>query len=617
MNYLSVEKLSKSYSEKFLFENLTFGISKGQRLGLIASNGQGKSTLLNVIAGREKADNGIVSLRKDIRVAMLDQNPEFNEQESSLQFLIDESTELGLAVIEYEACLLQDPPDLQKLSEASEKMDTTQAWEYEARVKKIMGKLGLSFSDKPIANFSGGEKRRLALAKALIEKVDLLILDEPTNHLDIEMIQWLENYLLQDNLTLLIVSHDRYFLDKVCDGFLELEEGKLYSYNGSYAKYLELKQNRIEMAKLEVKKARNLMRKELEWMRRQPKARGTKSKSRIADFYHLEDKAGKRIEDKEISIEIKTERLGNKIIELHKVSKAFGNLTLIDQFSYQFLKGERIGIIGKNGSGKTTLLKLIMGEITPDKGKVVIGDTVKIGYFGQELPRFKSGARVIDVIKDIAEVLPLAKGRKLTASQLLERFLFDKKEQYKMVDKLSGGEKRRLHLLTVLMSNPNFLILDEPTNDLDISTLNEMESFLSDFPGCILFVSHDRYFTDNIADHLFIFEGEGKLKDFPGNYTWYIQTGKNKEPIAKKSQSTVSSRSKGPRKGHTYKEKMEYENLEKEIDLLEREKEELNELLQTVTEDYTKLTEASQRISQIQNELEVKMNRWIELDEKK
>ncbi len=615
MNYLSAENLTKSFSEKFLFENLTFGISKGQRLGLIASNGQGKSTLLNILVGRESPDSGVISIRKDIRVTLLDQNPEFNLQENALKFIIDDSTEIGKSVMEYEAAVHDEHPNMDLIARTTEKMDVLNAWEYESQVKKIMGQLGLKFSEQPIANYSGGERRRLALAKALIEKADLLILDEPTNHLDIQMIKWLENFLVQQSCTLLIVSHDRYFLDVVCDSYMELADGELSTYSAPYAKYLESKQLKLEQRKSEIVKSKNLMRKELEWMRRQPKARGTKSKSRIADFYELADKAGQRIKDERIQIGIKSERLGNKIIELHKVSKSFDNRLLIDKFSYQFLKGERVGIIGTNGSGKTTLLNLMMGKIEADQGKVVRGETVKIGYFGQELPSFKKGIRVIDVVKDIAEVIPLAKGRKLTASQLLERFLFDKKDQYKVVDKLSGGEKRRLHLMTVFMANPNFLILDEPTNDLDIPTLNELESFLSEFPGCILFVSHDRYFTDNLADHLFVFQGNGLIKDFPGNYSLYLDSDvKNDKTTAKKPEAV---KPKTPKKGHSYKEKMEYESLEQEIEVLENEKAELNALLQSGTEDYEALTASSTRMSQVQTELETKMNRWIELDEKK
>ncbi|MEZ7839073.1 MAG: ATP-binding cassette subfamily F protein uup [Flavobacteriales bacterium] len=616
MNYLSVQDLGKSYGIQTLFKGLNFGIDQGQKVALVARNGTGKTTILRALADVEPADTGLIVFRKGLRIAFLQQESDFGDAKTVFSAIYESDNPLLSAIQEYEAAML-NPENADAFQNAFDKMDQLQAWDYEVKVKTILSKLKLDELKQDISLLSGGQRKRLALAKILIEQPDFLILDEPTNHLDLGMIEWLQEFLTKENVTLFMVTHDRYFLDAICNEILELEEGDLYRYKGNYTYYLEKKQERQEVMQTNIDKAKNTYSKELEWMRRQPKARGTKSKARIDSFYDVEKSAKKRIKNEKVQLEVQMTRLGSKILELHKVSKAYGDLKILDQFTYTFKKRDRIGIVGKNGVGKTTVLNMLTGSESVDAGKIVIGDTVVIGYYTQSSMKMDEDKRVIEIIRDIAEYIPLAGGRKLTAAQMLERFLFTKDAQWKRVKVLSGGEKKRLYLLTILMKNPNFLILDEPTNDLDLITLKVLEDFLDEFQGCMITVSHDRYFMDRLVDHLFVFEGEGQVKDFPGNYTDYrenvsadgklkIDKPKSKDPL--KATSTE-------KKKLTYNEKKEYDTIEYVIDKLEQEKESIGAQFNDASLDAEKIKELGQRIKELDDEIALKTDRWMELAE--
>ncbi|PSR54539.1 ABC transporter [Adhaeribacter arboris] len=620
MNYLSAENISKTFADRWLFRELNFGISKGQRLALVGVNGSGKTTLLNVLAGKLAPDSGSVSVRKEIRIGYLGQQPEFDENLTVQQTLFSGQNEIIETISQYERCVHQDNADPDQLQRLMERMEELQAWDYEAKVKQILGKFGITDLEKEIRHLSGGQKKRVAMARVLIEEPDLLIMDEPTNHLDLDTIEWLENVLSSPQQTILMVTHDRYFLDKVANEIVELDQGKLFSYKGNYAYFIEKKAEREMQQDLEVEKARNLMRKELDWMRRQPKARGTKSKSRIDAFYDLKEKASSKVTQSQLELSVKTTRQGGKIIEVEKISKTYGDKKIVTDFSYVFKKKDRIGIIGENGAGKTTFLNMLTGKVNPDSGEIDPGQTTVVGYYTQDELTFKDDQRVIDIVKEIAEVVEMANGEVITASQFLQHFMFPPAQQYTLVGKLSGGEKRRLQLLRVLIKNPNFLILDEPTNDLDIITLNILEDFLLQFGGCLLIVSHDRYFMDQLVEHLFVFEGEGKIRNFPGNYTDYREWLAEKEkeaskPIAKSpgaSSAAVVAPASTKRKA-SYNEKREYEQLEKEIQELETEKETLVNRINSGTGDHKKIAEDAARLKQLNQQIDYKSERWLEL----
>jgi len=539
MNYLSVENITKSYGERVLFENISFGINKDQKIAFIAKNGTGKTSILNIIVGNDTPDTGQIVSRKGLHIAFLAQNDDLVAEQTIQESIFNSDNQVLKIVQQYEEAL-KNPENEEVYQKAFDSMDQYNAWDFETQYKQILSKLQLNNLSLKVKDLSGGQRKRLSLAIILINKPDLLILDEPTNHLDLEMIEWLEDYFKKEKITLFMVTHDRYFLERVCNEIIELDQGKLYGYKGNYSYYLEKKEERLAIEQTTLNKAKNLFKKELDWMRRQPKARTTKSKSRIEDFYKIKEKAHQRRQDHKVQLEINMERMGSKILELHNISKAFGEKVVLNKFDYVFKRGERIGIIGKNGSGKSSFLNIITGKLPVDAGKVVIGDTIKFGYYTQKGIQIKSDQKVIEVIKEFGDYIPLTKGRTISAGQLLERFLFDRKKQYDFVEKLSGGEQKRLYLCTVLIQNPNFLILDEPTNDLDILTLNVLESFLLDFPGNLLVVSHDRYFMDKIVDHLFVFDTEGNISGFPGNYP-------HNKPSKKKVQTFARKR---PQKGN-------------------------------------------------------------------
>ena len=616
MNYLSVQDLGKSYGVQTLFKGLNFGVDQGQKVALVARNGTGKTTILRALAGVEPADTGEIVYRKGIQVAFLKQESDFGDAKTVFEAIYESENPILLAIRAYEAALL-NPDDTNIFQKAFDQMDRMEAWDYEVKVKTILSKLKLDDLQQEVSILSGGQRKRLSLAKILIDQPDFLILDEPTNHLDLEMIEWLQEYLSKEQITLFIVTHDRYFLDAICNEILELEEGDLYRYKGNYTYYLEKKEERQAILQTNIDKAMNLYSKELEWMRRQPKARGTKSKARIESFYDVEKSAKKKIKNDKIQLEVQMTRLGSKILELHKVSKAYGDLKILDQFTYTFTKRDRVGIIGKNGVGKTTVLNMLTGTESIDAGKIVVGDTVEIGYYTQKGMKMDEGKRVIEIVRDIAEYIPLVGGRKMTAAQLLERFLFSKDAQWKHVSVLSGGEKKRLYLLTILMKNPNFLILDEPTNDLDLITLKVLEEFLEEFEGCIITVSHDRYFMDRLVDHLFIFEGEGQVRDFPGNYTDYrthISTDDKLKLTKAKDKDVKDKFTEGKRK-LTYNEKKEYDTIESLIDDLEHEKRTIGVQFNDPDLNPEKIKELGMRIKEIDDEIADKTARWMELAE--
>ncbi len=624
MNYLSVENISKAFGARTLFKDLSFGIDEGQKVALVAKNGTGKTSILEMLAGREQPDKGQVTFRKGIKVGYLTQDPELTDGTTILDNVLAVDNPATKAIKEYEIAL-ENMDDSDAYQRAFDAMDRLQAWDFETQVKQILGKLGLHHTSDLVDNLSGGQKKRVALAKTLISQPDILIFDEPTNHLDVEMIEWLEEYLSQPSITLFMVTHDRYFLERVCDKILELENESLYQHPGNYSDFLQRKAEREEIEGVNVGKAKNLLRKELEWMRRQPKARGTKSKARIDSFYTLKDEAGKNLEDSKLELDVKMTRLGSKILEVHKLRKSYGDLKIVEGFDYVFKRKERTGIVGPNGVGKSTFLKMITGLEEPDGGKIVVGETVKYGFFTQSEMNLDPNKRVIEVVKDIAEFIPIGKkGRNITASQMLDRFLFEGDRQYTYVSKLSGGERRRLYLLTILMDNPNFLILDEPTNDLDILTLNVLEDFLMEFDGCLLVVTHDRYFMDKLTDHLFVFEGEGHIRDFNGNYREYKAFIEDKEAteklrnkgLVKPSKATTQKKSDdSDRKKMTYAEKLEFETLEKDIAALESRKVEIAKEFEQASMDASKLEDLSRETKAIQDELEEKEMRWLELSE--
>ncbi len=614
MNLLSVENIKKAFGERILFQDITFGISKGQKVAFLAKNGTGKTAMLNIIAGKDEPDTGAVIFRKGIRFEFVSQEDDFNPALTIEEAIFDSDNIILQVIAQYEKAL-ENMDDANAYQVAFEKMEQYNAWDFETQYKQIISKFKLSDNlHQKIASLSGGQRKRLSLAIGLIHQPDILILDEPTNHLDLEMIEWLENYFAKTNITLLMVTHDRYFLERVCDEIISLEDGSIYRYKGNYSYYLQKKEERIELEQTVVNKAKNLFKKELDWMRRQPKARTTKSKSRIDDFHQIKEKASKRRQEHKVQLEINMKRVGNKILELHNVCKSYDDLTILDNFNYTFKKGERIGVIGKNGTGKSTLLKLITGLEPQDAGKIIKGETIQFGYYSQDGITVKPGQKVIEVIQEFGEYIPLSKGRKITAGQLLERFMFSRKQQHDYVEKLSGGEQKRLYLCTVLIQNPNFLILDEPTNDLDILTLQVLEAFLLDFPGNIIVVSHDRYFMDKITDQLFVFEGNGITSVFPGNYTDYrvYESSKAKEETVTKVKETVA-RVKTITKKLSYNDQREFEKIEKEIPKLQAEKLALEKRFATETLDNDKIQELSKDLETIIQELAQKEERWLEL----
>jgi ATP-binding cassette subfamily F protein uup len=628
MHYVSVEKISKSYGIKPLFQTITFHISEGDKIALVAKNGSGKSTLLKILSGRETPDSGTVWINKDVTVALFEQEPQFQEDLSVLENIFHYEHPVINVIKEYERA--SELEDEQALGRAIIRMDELGAWDFDAKVKQILGKLNIHHLDQAVKTLSGGQRKRVALAQTLIDigfehKHVLLIMDEPTNHLDVSMVEWLEHYLNQEKVTLLLVTHDRYFLDAVCEDIWELDGSTLYTYHGDYETYLEQKAARIENQAASIDKARNLYRKELEWMRKQPKARTTKSRSREQNFYDIEGRAKQKIEDNKVELQMKMNRLGGKVAELKKVYKSYGEKIILKGFDYTFKKGERVGIIGNNGAGKSTFLRMLLGEEHQDSGKINIGDTIVFGNFSQSGLEIKEDMRMIDYVKNIAENFPLANGKSLSAAQFLETFLFTPEQQYTYLSALSGGEKKRLQLLAILFKNPNFLILDEPTNDLDLATLAVLENFLSDYPGCLIIVSHDRYFMDRLVDHLLVFEGNGEVRDFPGNYSLYRIWLKEQEKVVSQqpmvaSNDTASDDRKAESKNQkskklSFKEQREFEQLEKDIPALESEKVAIAERMSSAALPYEELQALTNRITEVTELLEEKEMRWLELSE--
>lgn len=616
MQYLSLENVNRSYGEKILFKNVNLSVSKGDKIALIAKNGSGKTTLLRVIGGEEGSDgeSSKIIISKEIKTAILKQDPLFDPQATVWETVFDTDNEAIIAVRDYEKAIISGDDKL--LQKCVTRLEDLKAWDLEARIKEILSKLKLENLDQKTGEMSGGQRKRLALAKILIEEPDFLILDEPTNHLDIEMIEWLENYLQQPNLTIFMVTHDRYFLENVCNEIIELDNGAIYIYRGNYSQYLEKREARLINDAANLEKNKKLYSKELEWMRRQPQARSTKAKSRIDDFYEIKDKAQVRLNNDEMKINIAASRLGSKILEAHAIVKSFGNKKILDGFTYKFKRGERIGIVGPNGTGKSTFLNILTQNIKPDGGKIVIGDTIVFGFYTQDGLVLNEDKMVIDVIRDIAEFIPLEKGLKLTAESLLEKFLFPRPQQRVYVSQLSGGEKRRLFLLTILMKNPNFLILDEPTNDLDIVTLNVLEEYLQDFPGCVIIVTHDRYFMDKIVDHLFILEGEGQIKDFNGSYSEYRQQKKEQQKLLVKDVDSVSSLYEVQEINQgkaTFEQRKDFARLEKEIKKLEEKKTATTEKFNDATLSHQQLTDLSKELDTINAQLSEKEDKWFEL----
>ncbi len=628
MNYIFAEGLSKMYAEKQLFENIDISINKGQKVALIARNGTGKTTLLRCIAGIDVPDSGRLETHPNITIGYLEQMTDLPENATVLEAIFQTDNPILQLIKAYETCLLEqelNPSDAltEELQKLMQQMDLQGAWDYEVKMKEILFKLKINKLQQPVSQLSGGQKKRISLAAILVQQPDLMILDEPTNHLDIGMIEWLEQYLAKTKSAILLVSHDRYFIDKITNEIIEIERGQSFKYKGNYAYYLEKKAERHLNMRANLDNAQKLYKRELEWMRRQPKARTTKAKSRIDSFYDVKKKAHQKIGEESVSLNIKTERIGSKILEFHYVNKSYGDFKIMEDFFYKFRRFERVGIVGENGTGKTTFLKMIMGEEKPSSGKIVIGETVKIGYYRQEDIALNDAKRIIETVRDVAEYIQLEKGQKLTAAALLERFLFPRSRHFDYVSVLSGGEKRRLHLLTILMRNPNFLILDEPTNDLDLMTLNVLEDFLLDFSGCLLIVTHDRYFMDKLVEHLFIFEGNGKVRDFPGNYTDYrlaIAKEKKAEAAAAEAQKAVAEkktndwRDTSEKRKLSYKEKREFESLETEIEQLEEQKAELETKLGNGG-DTQQIMDWSNELSTVLVNLETKTDRWLELSE--
>ncbi|WP_288956617.1 ABC-F family ATP-binding cassette domain-containing protein [uncultured Polaribacter sp.] len=617
MNYLSIESISKAYGERVLFEDISFGINKDQKVAFVAKNGSGKTSILNIIAGLDVPDSGQVVSRKGISIAYLAQKDDINPNLTIEETIFATDNKILSIVNQYEKAL-KNPDDADAYQVAFDLMDQYNAWDFETQYKQILSKLKLEDLTLKVGKLSGGQRKRLSLAIVLINKPDLLILDEPTNHLDLEMIEWLEAFFAKEKITLFMVTHDRYFLERVCNEILELDEGKIYKYKGNYSYYLQNKEERLALEATNLGKAKSLFKKELDWMRKQPKARTTKSKSRTDDFYKIKEKAHQRRKDHQVQLEINMERLGSKILELHKVHKSFGDLKILDGFDYVFKRGERIGIIGKNGTGKSSFLNIITQTSPIDAGKVILGETVKFGYYTQAGIEIKEGQKVIEVIKEFGEEIPLTKGRRISASQLLERFLFDKKKQYDFVEKLSGGEQKRLYLCAVLIQNPNFLILDEPTNDLDVVTLNVLENFLLDYPGNLIVVSHDRYFMDKIVDALFVFRGNGVVENFPGNYSDF-RTYESSYPYEKETVSEVKiekEEKKTSKSKLSYNEKREFGALEAEIERLQKKKLTIETQFLNVEIAPDDIAKKSEELQEIINNLEQKEERWFELSMK-
>ena len=641
MVYLQVENLTKSFGDRLLFENISFGIDQGQRVALIAQNGTGKTTLLNLLTGRESQDSGTITYRRDIRVGCLTQDPDFQPGMTVSQACFASDNDVVKAIALYENLISKlstseakgvEPSQLailnSQLQLAMADMDRLNAWDYEVRIKQILGKLNIHNLEQPVEQLSGGQQKRLALANVLITEPDLILLDEPTNHLDLEMVEWLEEFLNHSKMTILMVTHDRYFLDNVCTDILEIDQHQLFHYKGNYSYYLEKREARIANFNAETARAQNLYRTELDWMRRQPQARGHKSRSRIDAFYEIEQRAKQRIVEKQVSLGVKSAYLGSKIFEAQYISKAFGDYKILDNFYYNFSRYEKLGIVGKNGTGKSTFLKMLLGEVAPDSGRFDIGETVKFAYYSQSGIQFNDGMKVIDAVRQIAEEVDLGGGRKMTATQFLTHFLFPPEKQHDYIAKLSGGERRRLYLCTVLMRSPNFIILDEPTNDLDIATLNVLEDYLISFKGCVIVVSHDRFFMDKVVDHMLVFQGDCKIKDFPGNYTDYRQWKelKDEEERELKNQQAANNKpqtvdyrpltvdKQGKRK-LSFNEKREYEQLTKDIESLEKEKSELESALASGSLSNDELLQKSQRFQEVTDLLDEKELRWLELDE--
>ena len=623
VNYLSAENIGKSFGVRTLFSGLTFGIEQGEKVAFVAKNGTGKSTLMKILCGREQPDTGKVVLRKGIRLGYLEQQPTFDPQQTVQDVIYGGDSPQLQAIARYERAARQGGNHGDDFQAAYEQMEALGAWDYEVRIRTVLSQLGLDRVEVPCGQMSGGQVRRLALARVLIEEPDLLVLDEPTNHLDIPMVEWLEDYLSKSKVTLFMVTHDRWFLDRVCSDILELDEGSLWRYKGTYADFLSKRAERYAAARSAAEKARNLMRTELEWIRRQPQARGTKAKARIDSFDELARRAARRADDRVLTLGINMERLGSKVVELHNVSKSWGKAKMLDHFDYTFRRAERVGVVGDNGTGKSTFLRLVTGELPPDAGKVVVGDTVVFGYYRQSGLEVQPGEKVIDVVRRYGDYLPLSGGRRLSAEQLLERFLFTRSQQWDYVEKLSGGELRRLYLCTVLIANPNFLILDEPTNDLDILTLTVLEDFLQEYPGVLLVVSHDRYFLDKIVDHLFVFQGDGRVKDFPGTYSEYRQWSRQQAAEQSREQASgekpKAARERGPQKQRlSYRQQQEYEAIEQELPCLEAEKRQIEAVFssgETLSPD--RVNELSHRMEQLLARIDTLEMRWLELSEQK
>jgi ATP-binding cassette subfamily F protein uup len=619
---LQVEGLTKSFGDLLLFKDISFGIAEGQRIGLIAKNGSGKTTLLNILSGKEAYDGGNVTFRRDLRIAYLEQDPHFPEELTVLEACFHHGNQVTEVISRYEKLIASGQTE--GLDEVLHQMDSLKAWDYEQRTKQILSQLKIVDFDQKMGTLSGGQLKRVALANVLITEPDLIILDEPTNHLDLDMTEWLEEHLSRSRLSLLMVTHDRYFLDRVCSEIIEIDQQQIFQYKGNYSYFLEKRDQRIGSQNAELDRANNLLRKELEWMRRQPQARATKAKSRIDAFYDLEKKAKQTAQQGDVKLEMKGSYIGNKIFEMHHVSKRFGEIKILDDFSYTFARYEKMGVVGNNGTGKSTFIKILMGEVAPDSGVIEIGETVNFGYYSQDGLDFDDQMKVIDVVQDIAEVIDLGNGNRLTASQFLQHFLFSPEKQHNFVYKLSGGERRRLYLCTVLMRNPNFLVLDEPTNDLDIMTLNILEEYLQSFKGCVIVVSHDRYFMDKVVDHLLAFRGGASIKDFPGSYTLY-RAWKDEQDKEQKRQeqadripppkNTVIIEKNTERKKLSFKEKREFETLDAEIPQLEEKKSALEAEMSTGNLSSDELLAKSNEISRLIQEIDEKTLRWMELSE--
>ena len=618
MNYLSAENIAKTFNDRWLFKEISVGISKGEKIALVGENGTGKTTLLRILTGELKSDTGLVSVREGVKIGYLTQQPMAAAGLTVTEIIFNESNEIAAVVKEYEDCIHHPDTSAQRMQNVLEKMEELNAWDYDAKVQEITSKLGIIDLDQKFEELSGGQRKRVFMAQMLLTEPDLIIMDEPTNHLDLEAIEWLETYLSGQNITLIMVTHDRYFLDNVANEIIELDRGKLYRYKGKYAYFLEKKSEREEILKVEVSKARNLLKKELDWMRRQPRARGTKAKYRIEAFYELQDKASQNLKKDKMELDILGTRQGGKILELHHVSKSYGGKLLVDDFSYIFKKKDRIGVVGKNGVGKSTFLDILTNKINPDKGERIPGVTTKIGYFTQETEDLNPAHRVIEEVKEIAEFITLADGTSVSASKFLDLFLFPPEKQYTFIEKLSGGERKRLQLLKILVTNPNFLILDEPTNDFDIETLNVLEDFLEKFTGCLVLVSHDRYFMDHLVDQLFIFEGEGKIKPFNGNYSDFRSMEDEEEdevvPMLPALPTSQMAATTSKRKA-SFKEKKEYSELQLQIEKLEKEKEMIHQSLSDTSLDHVKLIGLGKQIEEITEKIDGMTLRWLELDE--